>query len=170
MHSKTRNNGGFTLIELLVVVLIIGVLSAIALPMYRVSVERTRASEARLTLKAWSDAANRCYMDKRDYYSCWSPYNADVSFSHVAPMLVVVEMGQDPPDYSKMLFKMEHPSYQTTGSVPLVLVRNFSENNRRYSISYNLENGRVKSITCTANVNSPVTCAQLGIPADGISF
>ena len=50
---------GFTLIELLVVVLIIGVLTAIALPQYEGSMEKTRVSEALVMLKAISDAEQR---------------------------------------------------------------------------------------------------------------
>ena len=54
---------GFTLIELLVVVLIIGILSAGALPQYTKSVEKARATEAVLNLKALDNAMQLYVME-----------------------------------------------------------------------------------------------------------
>ena len=53
---------GFTLIELLVVVLIIGILSAVALPQYTKAVEKSRAAEAISVLNALYRQYQLCYL------------------------------------------------------------------------------------------------------------
>ena len=53
---------GFTLIELLVVVLIIGVLSAVALPQYTKAVTKARFAEAMTNLKAIESATRLCFL------------------------------------------------------------------------------------------------------------
>ena len=58
---------GFTLIELLVVVLIIGVLSAIAIPMYQGAVDKSRWSTLLTPAKALQTAQTAAYMENGAY-------------------------------------------------------------------------------------------------------
>lgn len=58
---------GFTLIELLVVVLIIGILSAIALPQYTKAVEKSRAAEAIQMLGDLATAEQIYYMSTGNF-------------------------------------------------------------------------------------------------------
>ena len=67
---KNRSTGrldGFTLIELLVVVLIIGILSAIALPQYRLAVEKARAAQAIVNVRSLADSVERYWLANGEY-------------------------------------------------------------------------------------------------------
>ena len=74
-------NAGFTLIELLVVVLIIGILSAVALPQYQKTVLKSRAAEAWSNLKAIDTAIKT--------YCLENPLNTRITFASVKDQLSI---------------------------------------------------------------------------------
>lgn len=62
-----RNNSGYTLIELLVVIIIIGILSAIALPSFLNQASKARSSEAKNNLGAILRAQQAYYLENREF-------------------------------------------------------------------------------------------------------
>ncbi len=70
---------GFTLIELLVVVLIIGILSAVALPQYENAVLKSRAAGLLANLKTLRQAVDVYYMANGQYPTSFA--DIDVSFA-----------------------------------------------------------------------------------------
>ena len=150
-----NNKKGFTLIELLVVVLIIGILAAVALPQYTRTIERSRATEGILSLKAMADAGNRIWMMDSNYTNL-SLANLDVT----------------PPTTTRFSFQ----AYTNAGNGYVIACRNGTAAtsaaapaaanctgaNAMYLIFFTLTNGQIAARTCT-DLNSNTFCGGISL-------
>jgi prepilin-type N-terminal cleavage/methylation domain-containing protein len=78
------NKKAFTLIELLVVVLIIGILAAIALPQYRLAVEKSRSSQALSMVRSLYEAQKMYYLINGEYANSFDKLDISLPSSSVS--------------------------------------------------------------------------------------
>jgi type IV pilus assembly protein PilE len=84
MYTHREPAAGFTLIELMIVVAIIAILAAIALPVYKNYITRSKLSEAYNNLAAYRVSMEQYYQDNRNYGTtgCGAPAPASTSLKY----------------------------------------------------------------------------------------
>ena len=174
-RNKQKVNKGFTLIELLVVVLIIGILAAIALPQYQLSVDKTKFAKLRANAKVVSDSYTRYYLLHNDYPSSFDEldinWSEDFAINKTSYEHAVCAKGSD--FYCCMIGK----TWYTPQSLITCGLNNYffaltmldPQISKQYYCNFQTDNKRAEKLCKTISKNSSYTTSDLLSPDNWIS-
>ena len=155
--SKTSCKRGFTLIELLVVVLIIGILAAVAVPQYKMAVEKARATEIITQLKALAVAERAYFLSSGEYTD--NVNELDISFNNSSSS--GTDIVQD-----KIKFKFDRLTNDPPYIYGFFKGDGHADTNHRFYLNYVLSTGEIYcEVHNTATDLMKKVCKSLGTEA-----
>ena len=91
LSKSNRNKRGFTLIELMVVVIVVGILAAAAIPIYRFAMSRAYSSEAKATMGTMLTSMKVFYAENDNAYPAfvWGASNESTESADIMSILGV---------------------------------------------------------------------------------
>ena len=150
-----ERRGGFTLIELLVVVLIIGILSAVALPQYQYAVERARLSEAFILSKHLKDAEEAYHMANGVYTNSFEELGVQIPSGYRAE-----QVGEMPVWINKTPFTIS--LLQNVDRVLVMMTKNSASYLSLTSYLDSRGGGRMCCSYASSNYEADRLCKSLG--------
>ena len=93
INTLRKSDQGFTLIELLVVIIIIGILSAIALPSFLNQASKAKESESKQYIGSANRAQQAYYLEKNTFSSDWTELGLGVKTSTTNYTYAIVDPG-----------------------------------------------------------------------------
>ncbi len=93
MHFRLKQRG-VTLMELMAVIMIVGILSAIAIPTYRTYTMKANRSDGKIALTNYAQQLERCYTTGQTYAGCLTGLPAPSPQSFYQMTIAVAPDGQ----------------------------------------------------------------------------
>ena len=133
---------GFTLIELLIVMVVVTILVTVALPAYKTSMEKGRATEGIANAAAVSEAMNAFYIRNGNSYGSESSLKTFVLGNETDGGVAGITQSKN--------FNAPSISFSSTSKASVTMSRKTGA----YSITYTSEYGRVTGRTCSGSTTA----------------